>query len=423
MMVHAPFAMLLLTLAGSAVALSGDRWPEFRGPGGDGQAAGTHVPLTWSETENVVWKTALHGRSFSSPVVWDDQIWMTTATEDGAELYAVCVDARTGEIVFDLRVFDVAQPPEIAQYNSFASPTPAIEEGRVYVSWGSFGLACLDTATGDVVWSRRDLECNHYRGPGSSPVLFDNMLIQDYDGYDFQYVVALDKRTGDTIWRTDRRNVYETDNGDLKKAFATPVIIDVEGRPQLISPAAQATFAYDPYTGEELWYVRYPQHSSATRPLFANGLLFMSTGFSKAQMIAVRPTGSGDVTETHVVWSEPKQMPSKPSPLLVGDRLYVISDDGVASCLEAATGKRVWTARVGGNYSASPIYANGRIYLFSAEGKTTVFAPGSDYEPLAENQLDDGFMASPAVADGALFLRTQTHLYRIEDARAVAGGD
>ena len=292
----------------------------------------------------------------------------------------------------------------------------------MYLSWGSLGLACLDTQTKAVLWSRRDLECDHYRGPGSSPVIFEELLIQHYDGFDVQYVVALDKQTGDTVWRMERRDIFDTDNGDLKKAFATPIVIDVDGRPQLISPAAKATFAYDPFTGEELWYVRYPQHSSATRPLFSDGLLFISTGFGKAQMIAVRPTGSGDVTESHVVWSEPSQMPSKPSPLLIDDRLYSISDDGVAVCLEAATGENVWTARVGGNYSASPIYSDDRIYLFGEDGKTTVILPGDEYEVLSENQLDDGFMASPALSNGSLYLRSQYYLYRINDGSTLAAG-
>lgn len=423
MNVRAPFAILLLTLAGSACASGSDRWPEFRGPTADGHSHTTGIPLTWSETEHVAWKTPVSGYAFSSPVIWDGRIWMTTATEDGRELSAVCVDAGSGEVLLERKIFDVANPADTIQFNSYASPTPAIEAGRVYLSWGSYGVACLDTASGEVIWSRRDLECNHWRGPGSSPILFENLLIQDYDGFDVQYVVALDKDTGDTVWRTERRDIYETDNGDLKKAFATPIIIDVSGRPLLISPAAKATFAYDPRTGEELWYVRYPQHSAATRPLYADGLVFINTGFSKAQMIAVRPTGRGDVTDTHLVWSEPEQMPSKPSPLLIDGLLYVISDNGVAVCLDAATGERVWMQRVGGNYSASPVYADGRIYLFGKDGKTTVIAPGREFKILAENYLDDeGFMASPALADGAMFLRSETSLYRIDQQGSAAGG-
>jgi outer membrane protein assembly factor BamB len=424
MLVRAPFAMLLLLLVASAGAFAGDCWPEFRGPTADGHSHTTGIPLTWSETEHVSWKTPLSGWAFSSPVIWDGRIWMTTASEDGTELSAICVAADTGDVLLERKIFDVANPAATRQFNSYASPTPVIESGRVYLSWGSYGVACLDTASGEVIWSRRDLECNHYRGPGSSPVIFEDLLIQHYDGFDHQYVVALDKVSGDTVWRTERRDVYETDNGDLKKAFATPIIIEVDGRPQLISPAAKATFAYDPFTGEELWYVRYPQHSTATRPLSADGLVFISTGFGKAQMLAVRPTGSGDVTETHVVWSEPNQMPSKPSPLLIDGLLYVISDDGVAVCLDATSGERVWRERVGGDYSASPIYTDGRICFFSEDGKTTVIAPGREYEVLAENHLaDEGFMASPALADGAMFLRSETSLYRIGNPASTTGAD
>jgi outer membrane protein assembly factor BamB len=351
-------------------------------------------------------------------VIWDDRIWMTTATEDGKVLSAVCLDRESGRVLHDFKVFDLPQPPEIHKFNSYSSPTPAIEAGRVYLSWGSYGIACLDSATADVLWSRRDLECDHYRGPGASPILFEDLLIQHYDGFDHQYVVALDKHTGETVWRTPRPENFGTDNGDYKKAYGTPIVIEVDGRRQLISPCSKGAFAYDPRTGAELWRIRYDGFSTACRPLYVHGLVFISTGFSKSEMIAVRPTGSGDVTDTHVVWRETKTMPSKPSPLIVGDRMFTIHDQGVATCLDARTGKAVWQDRVGGNFSASPLFADGRIYLFGEDGKTTVIAAGDEYTVLAENQLPDGIMASPAVAGQSLFLRTATHLYRLEDGAA-----
>jgi len=413
-----------LTLLGMLVqsALAGENWPEFRGPTADGQSDSTGLPVSWSESENILWSTPILGRAHSSPVVWKGRIWLTSASEDGKQLFAVCVDGRTGQIIHEFKLFDVAEPREIHKFNTYSSPTPAIEDGRVYLSWGSYGLACLDSDTADIVWVRRDLECNHYRGPGSSPIFFENLLIQHYDGFDFQYVIALDRATGDTVWRTDRPRDFETTNGDYKKAYATPIVIEAAGRLQLISPTSKGTFAYDPRTGEELWRVRYNGFSTACRPLFSHGLIYVSTGFSKAELLAIRPDGQGDVTDTRIVWSEPKVMPSKPSPLMIGDALYVISDQGVATCLNALTGEQIWQARVGGNYSASPLAAGGKIYFFSEDGKTTVIAADDEYTVLAENALGDGFMASPAVMGDTLILRSRSRLYAIQ-ANSRATGD
>ncbi|WP_145371307.1 outer membrane protein assembly factor BamB family protein [Maioricimonas rarisocia] len=415
------FCLVLIT---SAAATAAEPWPEFRGPTADGHATSANLPVEWSESENVVWKTPIHGRGWSSPVIWGDRIWMTTATPEGHRLSAVCVDLKTGRVVHDFVVFEVAEPRDTKQFNSFASPTPVIEEGRAYLSWGSYGLVCLDSDSADVIWVRRDLECNHYRGPGSSPILHAGMLILHYDGYDYQYVVALDKETGNTIWRTERPHDFETDNGDHKKAYGTPLVIETpDGTQQLISPTSKGTFAYDPATGEELWRVRYKGFSTACRPLYEHGLIFISSGFSRSEILAVDPTGRGDVTDTHIRWIEKKSMPSKPSPLIVGDYLYTIDDRGVATCLEATTGEKVWQTRVGGNFSASPITAGGRLYLFSQTGKTTILAARPEYEVLAENHLDEGTMASPAVAGNALILRTDGHLYRIEDQQHAADGE
>ena len=212
----------------------------------------------------------------------------------------------------DAKLFDVAQPEDTQKYNSFASPTPVIEEGRVYVHFGSYGTAALDTATGKPLWTRRDLPCNHWRGPGSSPILYEDLLIVHLDGYDLQYVVALDKKTGRTVWKADRTHDYQTDDGDQKKGFATPIVIEAAGRSQLISPAAKAVVSLDPLTGRELWRVRYEQHSAATRPLFAHGLVYVDTGFSKADLLAIRPDGRGDVTATHVAWKATKGIGAKP---------------------------------------------------------------------------------------------------------------
>ncbi len=402
--------VLCCSSCGLAVA---DDWPQFRGPQGDGQTPATGLPTRWSEDENVVWKTAIHGRGWSSPVIWHDQIWLTTATEDGHRMFALCVDRESGRVVHDLALWDVPEPDEIHVTNSYASPTPVVEAERVYVHFGCYGTACLDRHTGRVLWQRRDFPCNHWRGPGSSPIVFEDLLIVHFDGYDLQYVVALDKHTGATRWKSDRAIDFETDDGDLKKAFCTPTVIRVADQWQLISPAARATIAYEPTTGRELWRLRYANHSATARPLFGHGLLFINSGFSKAELFAVRPDGRGDVTDTHVVWHTDRGIGSKPSHLLVDDLLYIVHDQGTAVCLEARTGKLVWQKRLGGNFSASPVCGDGKLYFPSEEGTTTVIRPGRDGEILSSNDLDDGCMASPAVAGSSIYLRTRTHLYRL----------
>jgi outer membrane protein assembly factor BamB len=348
-------------------------------------------------------------------VVWGDQIWLTTATPDGTKLFAICVDLTTGHIVRDLELFDVDNPADTRQYNSYASPTPVIEPGRVYISFGSYGTACLDTQSGAVLWQRRDLPCNHFRGPGSSPILFENLVILDFDGFDYQYLIALDKQTGRTVWKADRTVDYGTTDGDMKKSFSTPLVIDAAGRLQLISACSKAALAYDPQTGKELWRIRHTGYSSAARPVFGDGLLFINTGFGKANLLAMRPEGEGDLTDTNIAWKVTKSVGSKPSPLLVDGLIYLVHDAGVASCIDAQTGKEVWSKRLGGDFSASPIFAAGRVYFCDESGKTTVVKTGRKYEALATNTLDDGCKASPAAVGQSLILRTKTNLYRIEE--------
>lgn len=398
----------------SSIGRTGDNWPEFRGPHANGHADAKGLPLTWRETENVRWKTPIPGKAWSSPVVWDKQVWVTNAPEDGKRLSAVCVDRETGKVIRDVTVFEIEKPAFCYPYNSYASATPVIEAGRIYVHYGSAGTACLDTATGKILWSRQDLPCNHYRGHGSSPILYKNLLFVHFDGYDFQYVVALDKATGKTVWKKDRDIDYGTDNGDAKKAFCTPTIVEFNGRTQLVSPAAAATIAYVPETGEELWRVRHGGFNTAARPFFDRGLVFinMEGGF---RLFAVRPDGTGDVTNSHVVWKSIKGTPTRPSQLVVGNLFFMVSDAGIVTCLEADTGKLIWTERIDEKHSASPIFAEGRIYLFGEEtGHCRVIAAGREFKLLAGNKLDAGCMASPAAVGKSLFVRTKTHLYRLE---------
>ena len=419
----------VLTLALLTNVIAADNWPQFRGPDGDGHSKARGLPLDWSESKNIVWKTAIHDRGWSSPVILGNQIWLTTATQDGHKLYAVCVDRNTGRIIADLKLFDVAQPQYCHPFNSYASPTPVIEPGRVYVTFGSAGTASIDTRTFKVLWERRDIECNHFRGAGSSPILFQNLLIMNFDGSDRQFVIALDKQTGKTVWLA-RRSIDFKDldekgkpaaDGDFRKAFSTPQIAVINGRFEMISFGSKAVYSYDPLTGRELWRLEErEQFSASTRPVIGHGMIFYPTGFSSGHLVAVRTGGDGLLTETSVVWRVKRGIPNKPSILLIDDLLYMINDSGIASCVEAKTGEVVWQKRLGGEYSASPVYADGRIWFFSEDGKASVIRAGRTFEVMAENHLDEGFLASPAIAGRGFYLRTRTHLYRIEE-RGAAG--
>ena len=402
------------------------QWPQFRGPEGIGTAASATPPLTWGEDKNIRWKTAIHGRAWSSPVILDGQVWMTTATQDGRELSAVALDFESGKIVHDLRLFQVEKPQFAHAFNSYASPSPVIEPGRIYVTFGSPGTAAIDTRSGKVLWERRDLECNHFRGAGSSPILFGELLIMHFDGSDVQYVVGLDKRTGKTVWRTERSIDFQDlgpdgkpqADGDYRKAFSTPHIVMNGGEPVMISIGSKATYGYDPRTGKERWrHEERGAHSGSTRPVPGHGLIFYPTGFPTGQLLAIRLGAKTDVPP-EVVWRVTRGVPNKPSVQLVNDLIFMVNDVGIVSCVEAKTGASVWTSRIAGTYSASPVAAAGRVYLFSEDGKTTVIDAGRELKVLADNLLDDGFMASPALAGRALVVRTKTHVYRIEESPA-----
>ncbi len=414
--------MAILVISTSNL-LAGENWPQLRGPRGDGHSDAEKLPLTWSETNNVVWKTPIHDLGWSSPVVWGKQIWVTTATEDGRQMFAVAMQVETGKVIHDVKVFDTDKPEHVASVNSYASPTSVIEPGRLYVHYGTYGTACLDTQTGKILWSRRDLNCDHHEGPGSSLMLYEDLLIFNVDGRDVQYVVALDKATGKTRWKTNRSVDFSQVRENCRKGFCTPIVIEAGGHPLLFSPGAKAMMAYDPLTGTELWKVRYNGWSMVPRPLFAHGLLYVITDYERPELWAVRPDGKGDVTDTHVAWKITKDMPARASLLLVDDLLYMVNDQGFALCVEASTGKMVWRERLKGKHSASPIYGAGRIYLFNEKGLSTVLQPGREYKILAENQLPERLMATPAVVGESLIVRTKTFLYRIHStSNAPASG-
>lgn len=410
---HLYRAMALLSLLSTA-ALAGTNWTQFRGPNGDGLSSEKGLPVTWSEQEHIVWKTPVTGKAWSSPVIWDDQIWMTNAPEDGKQLYAVCLDRASGRVVHNVLVFEIAEPQFCYPMNSYATPTPFVEAGRVWVHFGVHGTACLDTATGKVLWTRQDFLCDHHRGPASSPVIAGDLMVVAFDGFDVQYVVALDKHTGKTVWRRDRNIDYGSDNGDVKKAYGTAKVIEVRGRPQLIYPSAGATIAYEPKTGEEIWRMRHGGMNACAPPLFADGRLILNTAAGGFKLFAMSVEGRGDLTNSNVLWKASQGVPTRSSPTLVGDRVLMVSDAGVASCLDAASGKAIFQRRLEGEFSSSPLVADGKFYVSNHDGQTFVLSADDKLELLATNKLDAGCMASPAVYDKAIYLRTKTHLYRIE---------
>jgi outer membrane protein assembly factor BamB len=415
----APLFLVAITLPANA------QWPEFRGPQGAATSQSDKLPLVWSEEKNVTWKTEIHGRAWSSPVIQDNQVWLTTASEDGRELSALAIDLDSGKILHDVQLFRVEKPQEIHPVNSYASPTPAIESGRVYVTFGYGGTAALDTRSAKVIWDRRDLQINHYRGPGASPILFRNLLIMHFDGSDRQFVIALDKLTGKTVWRTERSIAFNDltpdgkpeGDGDFRKGFATPQIVTTGGAPVLVSLGSKAAYGYDPDTGKEKWRLEdRSSHTPSMRPVAGHGLVFFGTGWAgPLQAISLDPAG---VAAPQIIWSMTRAVPKKPSIVLVGDLIFMVNDSGIVTCLEATTGKTVWTDRLPGEYSASPVTGAGRVYFFNEEGQTTVIEAARSFKVVAENHLDDGFMASAAVAGNSLVLRTIRHLYRIDEGGA-----
>ena len=381
-------------------------WPEFRGPTGQGISDERGLPLTWSENKNVRWKVAIPGRGWSSPAIQGDKIWLTTATEDGKSLRAICVDRNTGVLLQNVEIFRLKDSGHINGKNSHASPTPVLEGDRIYLHFGAHGTACI-TQTGEIVWKTRLEYDNGQHGPGGSPVIYDNLLIMSCDGQDVQFVIALDKSTGKVRWKKFRQGTH---------AYTTPLVIPLPSGDQLVSPGAFRTIAYEPRTGKEIWQVTYGQgFSNVPRPVYANGLVFLCSGFQEPSLLAVRVDGHGNVTKTHVAWSLKRGAPLTPSPLLVGEELYLINDGGIATCVDAKTGNEYWRVRLGGTHSASPIYADGRIYFLSEEGESVVIAVGKQYKVLATNQVDGQTLASMAVSGGSIFVRSQTHLYRLSN--------
>lgn len=405
-----------LVMMGIGSAFAGDRWPEFRGPTGQGHATSKGYPVRWSPTENVTWKTDLPGKGWSSPILDNGRIYLTSAvplTGEDAEKHALrtlALDAMSGKVLWDVEVF--RHPiTKIHRKNSHASPTPITDGRHVYVHFGTQGTACLDV-DGKILWKNGELKYSPVHGNGGSPVLVDNLLVLSCDGADAQFVVALDRGTGKIVWQK-MRDAQPTRGF----SFGTPLVIEANGQRQLISQGSERVAAYDPATGSELWRVTYNGYSVVPRPVFGHGLVFVCTGYDTPKLLAIRPDGTGDVTKTHIEWSLDKGVSHNPSPLLVGDELYLVSDKGIAICLDAKTGKQHWQQRLDGEYSSSPVFADGKIYFQNEKGLGVVIEAGRTFNEVQRNDLKEDSLASYALGDGSLFIRTEQRLYRIDERK------
>lgn len=388
-------------------------WPEFRGPTGQGHSPATDVPIRWSATENVAWKAAIPGGGWSSPVLVNGRVYLTSAISAAGvkdlKLTAICLDARDGKLLWSTNVFSPEDGSSLHRKNSYASPTPLVRGGRLYVHFGHLGTACLDL-NGQVLWRQTSITYPSMHGNGGSPLLAGDRLIFSCDGITNPAVVALDRHTGKVQWKTPRDN----DSVPKKFSFSTPLLITNAGREELISPGAGATYAYDPTTGRPLWKVSTGTGFSVVpRPVFAHGLLFVNTDYDFPKLFAIRPGGEGDVTSTHLAWQTGRGAPSTPSALVVGSELYFVSDAGIATCADAKTGQVHWNERLGGGFSASPVFAAGHIYFQNEEGVGYVLKAGKTFEQIAKNELGERTLASYAVDDGTLFIRGAEHLFRI----------
>ncbi len=421
-------AGLLIMLSPLAGLRAGEpAWPNRNGPERNGQVPAVHaegIPAEWDEEtgNNVRWKVPLEGFGHSTPVLGDRQVWLTAATADGTRQYIYCLNADTGSVVHHRLLFENADPEPLGnEVNTYASPSCVLEDDAVYVHFGTYGTARLNPKTAETVWERRDINARHFRGPGSSPVVFQDLLILTFDGIDAQFLTALNKHTGETVWKTPRTTDYgDLDEngqpkleGDLRKAYSTPGLVEANGRTQVVSVGSRAAFSYDALTGEELWTITHDDFNAAAPPLFFRDMAILNTGSRSANLLAVRLEEStrGNVDKTHVVWNRETGNSRLAAPLLLGDRVYMINDTGAATCVNAVNGETVWQGRVGGTHVASPITANRLVYFTSEEGETTVVKAADEFEVVARNHLAEGTRASLSAAYGRIYLRTFGHLY------------
>ena len=389
-------------------------WPQFGGPAGKGISSEKGLPVSWSAKKNVAWKFRMPGSGWSSPVVAGEKVYLSAAvagrksSKDAPSLVASSIDGGSGKLLWQTELFAQARSSRRHSKNSHASPTPLVDDGRLYVHFGTNGTACLDLA-GKILWKNEELIYNPVHGGGSSPVRSGEVIVFSCDGAADPFVVGLDRKSGKIRWRTKRPE----SSGKLF-AFATALSLDLAGKKQVILPGANWIAGYDPADGSELWRAWHGGYSVVPRPLYGHGLVYFSSSFDQAKLFAIRPDGKGEVTKTHIAWQSSRSAPHSPTPVLVGEELYCVSDRGIASCIEARTGKLYWRERVGGNYSASVLYADGRVYFQSEKGEGVVIEAGKKFKVLSRNKLGERTLASYAISSGAIYIRGADHLFKIQ---------
>jgi outer membrane protein assembly factor BamB len=420
-----PFVSILICL--TVLPVSGrsqqPTWTHFRGDKLDGLSAATSVPVHWNDSTNILWKAAAEGKGWSSPVVYGNQIWITTAKPDGKEMKAQCLDLASGKVVFNVLLFNPDSVQKKHAINTYATPTCAIEKGFVYATFGTYGTACVNTTSGVVVWKRTDLNCDHVQGAGSSLLIYKNLLIVHCEGSDVQYIVALDKSNGKTVWRTDRpKELYDPLPWIGKKAYITPIIVNVNGKDLLISNGSAACIAYNPETGEEVWRIVQGIDSTISMPFTENGMVFFYTSYRHSpggndycELLAVNPDGKGDIAATNILWRRKSPTLQLLTPLVLNGLIYTVDSENNLQCLDATTGEIQYTRKMKSKYHSSPVYAGGNIYFTSVKGETLVIRPGRELVIVAENKLPGEVFATPAFIDHSILLRTDRFLYRIQD--------
>ncbi len=415
------FALIVFLIGFTSCNSHKENWTHFRGDNLNGIALTDAVPLNWSESD-IKWKTEIHDRGWSSPVVYNNQVWVTTAKADGRSLYALCIDFKTGKVIYDILVFTPDSVFKKHNVNSYATPTPCIEKDFIYVNYGSLGTACISTTKGSVVWQRTDFTCDYMTyGPGSSPVIYKNLLILHFEGTDSTYIVALNKANGELVWRTDRpKEIYDKRPPIGRKAYTTPIIVNIKGQDMLITNGSFVFIAYDPETGKEIWRVVRGDESTVAMPFTENETLFWFTGFmiadngsSFCELLAVDPNGKGDITSSNILWRKNAERLQLLSPVIRNGLIYTVDAKNNIMCIDARTGEEMWSEHLNANYNASSIYVDGNVWFFSVKGEILVIKADRKYEVVYKNRLDSGIWATPAFLRNSVIIRTEKHLYRI----------
>ena len=416
--------LLALVLHGQTLKAQEDgSWTHFRGSNLNGISSEKGFPSNWNDSLNIAWKFPQWGKGWSSPVVLGNQVWFTSADRTSREMRAICVDLESGKKIHDRLLFQPEKLFRIHAVNSYATPTPAIEEGKVYVHVGRYGTACLDTRSGETLWTRSDLQCEHIQGPGSSLMIHKNKLIVHLEGTDVQQILALDKTTGEILWMAERpADLYEQMVPIGKKAYTTPILIQAGGRELLISNGSRVCNAFDPDTGKEVWRIIQGDDSTIAMPVEGAGLIYFYTSFvtgedgrKYAELFAVDPNGTGDIGPTHIRWRMKAPILQLSTPVFVEGMLYTVDSEGEFFCLDASSGEVLWSQKLKAKFNSSPVYADGLLYLSNTKGETLVYRAGPEPHLLARNQLEGEIWATPALTGGAILMRTSAYLYKISD--------